>query len=456
MKDLILLGFVAGCLCMTLRYPFVGILTWAWFTIMTPHQMAFGTFGIPLNLLIAGVTLFAVVYSREAERFRGDAITLWLLLFLAWQTLAQQMSLLPEVSGEFYSRFLKTLIFVLLCAQMVTDKLRFHALVWIIAGGIGFFAAKGALFTILTLGQYRVQGLANTVLEDNNHFGIAVATMIPMLLFLRQQANMQVIKLGLAVTIGLSVVAVIGTHSRGGLVALVVFGMVLWWKSRHKLALMAVGFVGLVPAISFMPDKWLDRMKTIGEAGEDASFRGRLDAWEINFRLASDNPVTGVGLRNSYNPDIVALSAPDKVDAAKAAHSIYFEILGGSGFIGLAIFLALFATTILTARSIEFSKMTIPDWHRNFAGHAQISLLIFGVGGASTSMEMWDGYLLIIALVAALTHQRDIAYTKPESVGINRIGKLRKGRVNVTHEGHAQPSPEPMLRKSYAVRPQRQ
>lgn len=426
MKDLILLGFVAGCLCLTLRYPFAGIITWAWFTIMTPHQMAYGTFGIPLNLLIAGATLFAVVYSREATRFRGDPITVMLLVFLVWQTIAQQMSLMPEVSGEYYSRYLKTLIFVLLCAQMVTDKLRFHALVWIIAGGIGFYAAKGALFTIVTLGQYRVQGLANTVLEDNNHFGIAAATMIPMLLFLRQQASNHMIKFGLAVTIGLSVIAVIGTHSRGGLVALVIFGIILWWKSRHKIKIMLGVMAGAVPAINFMPDKWLTRMKTIGEAGEDASFRGRLDAWEINYRLAVDNPITGVGLRNSYNADIVALSAPDKVDAAKAAHSIYFEILGGSGFVGLAIFLTLFVTTILIARSIEFSKADIPDWHRNFARLAQISLLIFAVGGASTSMEMWDGYLLIIALIAALKRQRDVSYAKINKVAINRLGKYRE------------------------------
>jgi len=189
MKDLFLLAFVFGCLVVSLRYPFAGVITWAWFTIMTPHQMAYGTFGIPLNLLIAGVTLFAVVYSREAQRFRADPITLLLLVFLLWQTVAQHLSLLPAVSGEYYSRLSKTLIFTLLCAQMVTDKLRFHAITWVLAGGIGFFAVKGALFTLVTLGQYRVQGLENTVLEDNNHFGIAVATMIPLLAFMRQQSR---------------------------------------------------------------------------------------------------------------------------------------------------------------------------------------------------------------------------------------------------------------------------
>ncbi|MEO0613772.1 MAG: DUF5935 domain-containing protein, partial [Pseudomonadota bacterium] len=81
MKDLFLLAFVSGCLVVSLRYPFAGVITWAWFTIMTPHQMAYGTFGVPLNLLIAGVTLFAVVYSREAQRFQADPITVLMLVF---------------------------------------------------------------------------------------------------------------------------------------------------------------------------------------------------------------------------------------------------------------------------------------------------------------------------------------------------------------------------------------
>ncbi|MEL6790312.1 MAG: putative O-glycosylation ligase, exosortase A system-associated [Pseudomonadota bacterium] len=442
MKDLFLLAFVSGCLVVSLRYPFAGVITWAWFTIMTPHQMAYGTFGVPLNLLIAGVTLFAVVYSREAQRFQADPITVLMLVFLLWQTVAQHLSLLPEVSGEYYSRLSKTLIFTLLCAQMVTDKLRFHAITWILAGGIGFFAVKGALFTLVTLGQYRVQGLENTVLEDNNHFGIAVATMIPLLAFMRQQTRSVMIRHGLALTIGLSVIAVLGTHSRGALVALVVFGLVLWWKSRHKLSLLALGLVLLVPAISFMPDKWLDRMQTIGSASEDASFRGRLDAWEINWRLAVDHPVTGVGLRNAYDKEIAALSAPDKAEAAKAAHSIYFEILGGSGFIGLALFLSLFAAAFLTARSIEFSRAPIPDWHRQFAHYAQISLLIFAVGGASTSMEMWDGYLLIIALIAALTRQAQANEAPGGKTAINRLGRFRQRTRGAVPQNARQTAPQ--------------
>ncbi len=407
MREVILLVFVFGCLGITLRYPFAGIITWAWFTLMTPHQMAYGTFGVPLNLMIAATTIFAIIYARETEKFRLDSISILLIALLFWQTVAQQMSLVPENSGELYSRFFKTLLFVLLCAQMASNKLRFHALVWILAGGIGIYAAKGALFTLATLGQYRVQGLANTVLEDNNHFGIAAATILPMMIYLRGQLSNPIVRQGMLGITLLTLLAVIGTHSRGALLAMIAFSGYLWLKSSHKLSLALVGGIALIPAIMFMPSKWIERMSTIKNAGEDASFQGRLDAWQINWELARDNPFTGVGLRNSYIEEVAILSVPpDKAATAKAAHSIYFEILGGSGFVGLFLFLSLLGYTFWRARQIETSKNPqTPEWKKSFARYAQMSLFIFCIGGASTSMEMWDGYLMIIALIAALSDE---------------------------------------------------
>ena len=404
MRDLILVVFILVSLGASLRYPFVGVLIWAWFTIMTPHQMAYETFGIPLNLIIAAITIVSIFASREAERFRLDTITCLLLFFLAWQTIAQHMSLMPENSAEYYSRFVKTLIFVLVCIQMTTTRLRFHALTWILAGGIAFFAVKGALFTLATLGQYRVQGLPDTILEDNNHFGIAAATVLPMIIYMRGQVANRHLRMAMLGVVLLTLLAIIGTHSRGALVAMIAFGGYLWLKSSYKVSLALAGAAALIPAIMFMPSKWLERMGSISEAGQDASFMGRIDAWIINWSLAKDNPFTGVGLRNSYLDEIAIQSVSiEQAAHAKAAHSIYFEILGGSGFVGLAIFLSMFAFAFLKARAIETSKNpNVAYWHRDFARYAKMSLFIFAIGGASTSMEMWDGYLVIIALIAAL------------------------------------------------------
>lgn len=404
MRDVLLLGFISVCLTAALRYPYAGLLTWAWFTLMTPHQLAYGVYDIPLNTIIAGVTVGAYVVSGEIAKFRFDIITVLIILLAGWLTVSQGFSLDPQNSAVYFDRFIKTLLFVLLCAQMTSSKLRFHALVWTLVASIGFFAAKGALFTLVTLGQYRVQGLEQTVLEDNNHFGIAAATILPLILYLRSQSASPWLRAGLIGLFCLTIIAVIGTHSRGAFLALVTFGAFFWYRSQRKFMILAGLMLILAPTIVFMPAKWTERMTTITEAGQDASFQGRVDAWVINYKLAKANPVTGAGLRNSYEHDVAVSVDPERAEHAKAAHSIYFEILGGAGFIGLIIYLALLASALAISWRIYLSgrKSETTPWKWSFAYYTQISLTVFAIGGASTSMEMWDGYLVVIALIGAL------------------------------------------------------
>ncbi len=405
MRDILLLAFTALCLTAALRHPFAGLLTWAWFTLMTPHQAAFGVYGIPLNVIIAGVSVSAYIVSGEIAKFRFDLITCLIIAFAGWLTLAQIFSLDPANSAPYYDRFIKTLLFIVLCAQMAGGKLRFNALVWTLVASIGFFAAKGAAFTMVTLGQNRVQGLPNTVLEDNNHFGIATATILPLILYLSAEASHVWVKRGLLALFALAIIAIIGTQSRGAFIALVAFCGFFWIRARHKFAILAGLVLLMAPTIAFMPSKWTDRMMTIGEATQDASFMGRVDAWVINWKLAVEHPVTGAGLRNSYEEDVAKSVDIERAESAKAAHSIYFEVLGGTGFIGLSIYLTLLATAFFSAWRIYISRSdpTLAPWKWRFAYYAQMSLVVFGIGGASTSMEMWDGYLIVIALIAALT-----------------------------------------------------
>ncbi len=405
MRDMILLGFTTLCLAAAIRHPFVGLLTWAWFTLLTPHQAAFGVYGIPLNVIIAGVTIASYIVSGEIAKFRFDPITCLIILFGGWLTLAQFYSLDPVSSAPYHDRFIKTLLFIVLCAQMATTKLRFNALVWTVVACIGFLATKGAVFTFLTLGQYHVQGLPNTVLEDNNHLGIAMASILPLILYLRAESARPIIRNGLLTLFCLTVVAIIGTQSRGAFISLVVFSGFFWLRSKHKVSILAGLVLLLLPSIAFMPSKWTQRMSTITEATQDASFMGRVDAWIISYKLAVAHPVTGVGLRNSYEPEVAKSVDIERAERAKAAHSIYFEVLGGAGFVGLAIYLTLFATAFFSAWRIYLARKNdlLAPWKSRFAYFAQMSIVVFAVGGASTSMEMWDGYLVVMALVAALT-----------------------------------------------------
>jgi len=418
-RDLLLLCVLLIPLAVTLRYPFVGVLTWAWFSLMTPHQMAYGVFGLPLNMVIAATTIVAVALSGAFRHFRFDATTGLLILFALWLCLSQLFSLDPNSSYTYFDRFIKTLIFAFLCVQLTSDRLRFHALLWMLVIAIGYFGLKGGLFTLVTLGEHRVQGLERTILEDNNHMGVALATILPLILYLREQSTRPLIKTGLLGLFVLDLIAVIGTHSRGAFVALMVFGAFFWFRSRRKLAILAGLALIMVPAVAFMPSKWTDRMSTISEATKDASFMGRVDAWVVNMKLAAAHPLTGAGLRNSYQKEIAQTVDMRRAESAKAAHSIYFETLGGTGFVGLAIYLALLATAFLRAHSLQSKNRDINDepWIASFGYYAQIALAVFCVGGAAVSIEMWDGYWILIALTAAAAKVASEAPTLRRSGG---------------------------------------
>jgi probable O-glycosylation ligase (exosortase A-associated) len=402
MRDALLLAFILVCLVGAVRYPFAGLLVWAWFSFMTPHQMAYGVYGLPLNVIIAGATILAAALSGAWRQFRFDGHTALLILFAVWLTIAQQASLDPVNSAPIHDRFIKLLIFILLAGQLATSKLRVHALVWMFVLSIGYFAAKGAVFTIATLGQFRVQGLPNTILEDNNHTGIAIAATLPLILYLHGQAANRLARWGLVALLISAAFAIVGTQSRGAFVSLVVFAAYFWMRSRRKLMILAGLGALLVPAIAFMPASWTERMRSIQHATEDASFMGRVDAWIINTKLALAHPLTGVGLRNAYLEEIADTVEPNRTP--RAAHSIYFEVLGGSGFVGLGLYLWLIAHAFVSTLRLQSPARNGPPrapWTQKFGYYAQMSLAVFCVGGATVSLEMWEGYLLVMALIAA-------------------------------------------------------
>ena len=424
-RDILLLLLILSACPLIMRRPTFGLITWAWFTLMTPHQAAFGVYGVPLNLLIAAATITGFIFNGAFLKARIDFISAMMIAFAAWLSIAQLFSLDPVNSAPYTDRFLKVLVFAFLAAQFLKSRKDINAMVWTIVLSLGFFAAKGAIFTLLTLGQYRVQGLANTTLEDNNHFGIAIAAGLPLIVYLFQQTAHRYVRWALLGLIAATIFAIIGTQSRGGFIALLVFGGTFWWMSKRKL-LIAMGLsIALVPSIAFMPASWGDRMATIHTATQDESFMGRVDAWIINAKLADAHPVTGAGLRNSYQIDVAKSVDPERAESAKAAHSIYFEILGGAGYVGLWFFLVLYGGAVLKARWLANKRPSadIPGWKRALGANASISLLIFAVGGASVSMEMWDGYWLVIALIVATANS---VQTQTLSTGAALIKERRR------------------------------
>ncbi|TVR97338.1 MAG: putative O-glycosylation ligase, exosortase A system-associated [Rhodospirillales bacterium] len=416
MRSLVILGVVGLLGFLALSYPIAGLYAWGWLNMMQPHQETWGLGSARLIFVMSLVTLGAWLISKEPKTFPPTAANILLVVFTFWVIVSQIFSLVPDHSFPMTDRFVRVLIFVILCAILLTSKVRIHALIWILCISIGYFGVKGGVFTILSGGAYHVWGPTGTVISDNNHLGAALAFILPLLNYLRIQTENRWIRLGLLAAMVLVFFSVLGSQSRTAFLAVFAGLALMWWRSRHRAVLIAALLPVAIVGVTFMPDSWHERMQTIKTAEEDASFMGRVDAWVIATEVAKGNPITGGGLRVFYRQDIADAYLLEPRES-RAAHSIYFEILGGMGFVGFALFMALITLAILDSFWIRRNARSLPEyrWAWDFASMAQVSLVIYGIGGAALSLEMWQGSWLLFMLLSRVRWQMatEMAATRP-------------------------------------------
>ena len=72
MRDLALVLMFAAMMIMTLRKPVFGTYTWAWVSLMNPHQLCYGfAVSLPFAMLTVLVTLVAFPRRRSGSHSRS-------------------------------------------------------------------------------------------------------------------------------------------------------------------------------------------------------------------------------------------------------------------------------------------------------------------------------------------------------------------------------------------------
>jgi probable O-glycosylation ligase (exosortase A-associated) len=145
-------------------------------------------------------------------------------------------------------------------------------------------------------------------------------------------------------------------------------------------------------------------MSTIESYDQDDSFMGRVVAWKMNYAIASERPLVGGGFY-ACNVDWVAQKfSHGELGRGMAAHSIYFEVLGDHGFVGLGLYFAIVGAAWLNTWIVLSFVGRRADlaWAGELARMLQLSQVAFLVGGSALSMAYYDGELVLLALTAAL------------------------------------------------------
>jgi putative inorganic carbon (HCO3(-)) transporter len=419
LRDYLLYGLVFGALPFILWRPHIGILLWCVFSYMNPHRYSWGlAYDFPFAAVIAGATFAGLLLSREPKRIPWNGLTYTWTVFILWMCFTTLFALVPVDAFHEWDRSMKIQLMTFVTLMVITSRERLNALIWVIVLSLGFFGVKGGIFTILSHGEDMVFGPPDSFIAGNNSVALALVMIFPLMRYLQLNTESRLLRLALTGTMALSTLAVLASYSRGAFLAIAAMGIFLFLKGRRKAMVLLVALVLIPPVLTFMPEKWYERIETIKTYKEDASALGRINAWWFAYNLAKDRPLIGGGFA-TFDPQLFKRYAPDP-DDFHDSHSIYFEVLAEHGFVGLALFLALgFLTFRCAGRTIQLARDRPEfNWARDLAAMTQVSMIGFAVGGTFLGLAYFDLYyhLIAIALITYGLVERVVADTAPATL----------------------------------------
>lgn len=435
MRDLLMFVLVFGSIPFIFKRPVLGVLVFTWLSLMNPHRLTYGAaFDFPFAALIAVVTLIALVLSKQPKYFPRTPATMVLLTFCAWMTLTSFFALEPDLVWREWNRVIKTLFMVFISMAALRTEKDIKQYAWVVALSLGIYGLKGGIFVLASGGAYKVYGPSGSYIEENNGMALALVATLPLIWHLRNQVKNKIVSLGMLIMTICTAISAVGSYSRGALIGGAAMLSFLWLKSKNKMVTGLAVIAMVVVVALVMPSQWFDRMNTIDNYQQDDSAMGRINAWHFAINVASQN-IFGGGF-NVFSIRQFAIYAPDPLNY-HVAHSIFFQVLGDHGYVGLALFVVLLICVWRTgSRVIDFCR-DAPElkWASDLAKMTQVCVIGYAVSGAFLSLAYFDLYydfiVILVALEKLLMLNRDrtgkrIAYV-PETA--DAMADQRKGML---------------------------
>lgn len=156
-------------------------------------------------------------------------------------------------------------------------------------------------------------------------------------------------KLALLAPAATSLICIIYSGSRTGYVGFLAFALWWWFQSASKLRFLVMGVVVGAVAISFIPEQYVERFKSIGgQEAEGRSKQTRLEILDDAVAIFVEQPL-GVGVASF--PAV----RMRKFGRIQDTHNLYLEVATNLGVQGILVFLGLVGVMMATFRRTMFS-----------------------------------------------------------------------------------------------------
>lgn len=416
MRDLALLMFVGVTLPIAFMRPIVGLMLWILFSYMNPHRITWGfASAFPWVMIIAVVAITAtLMHADQRQRIQAKPVIVLMTLFVAWTGVTTLFAIEPQLAHSYWIQFFKIVLMAYFTLILVTDEQKLHWVLWTIVLSFGFWGFKGGLFTALSGGSFHVLGPPQSFFRDNNDFALVLCMTLPLMRYLQLYETRKWINYGLWALMALTALAVVGTYSRGGFLALGATMFMLIFKSRRKGSLILIVPLVAVAIAAFMPQQYSERIYSINNYEENTSATGRIDSWHFATNYAAHHPLLGGGLIMSANDAAWNQYGPPGA-THRAIHSVWFRVLGEHSFIGIGLYLVMLIAGWLSLARIRKRTRDLAgaSWMADLASMIQVSLVAFIVAGTFLPKAYFDLVYQLLAVVALLQVFSLAAVRKP-------------------------------------------
>ena len=293
-------------------------------------------------MLTASIIGLIVGLARSSDYPRKFAFSspafLWMTVFILAQIISVYYGGILAIIEEF-SFWNVYPLFVVISVLLMADVTSIKRYVWgMMAGGMVIVAY--GIYSVLYLGGYIGTGRAGAygMYENHNDYSFIIIQILPFLYLYMTSETGLFRRALLGLSILASVLGMMMSLSRGGMIALVVEAfliVLITMKGRRRLFLVPVIAVVGALAVGYQYAKRAENQSNYTAADAEA---GRFELWKAGIRMLQANPVLGVGSRRfpEYASQYYDLSNDMR---GKVSHNTLVEIFAGSGFVGFLSFI---------------------------------------------------------------------------------------------------------------------
>ena len=368
--------------------------------------------------------MFAVLQVKPVTNGQvlKQPTTRWILFFLFLLVVSVLTADVTLYSWTIFKFVLGYVFWYIMLVKLVTDLDRMKSVIFVLVLAHVLLLVLNP--DVIMQPETRSYLRGAPFLGDGNDFSLSVCVLFPLCIWLLLTSDSKFRKIIYLVALCVLLLAIIGTQSRGGTLALAgLFGF-LWWKGRRKLLGVVLITIVAFGTFTFAPPEYFQRMESITNYQEEGSAMGRIMAWKSGIRMAKKYPITGVG--SGHFP--VALGTefrpPEFGDENLpwlTAHSMYFLVIGELGLPGIMCLLAiLIGNYRRLGRMFERARQGSVSNSREFEQLFLMlggSLVAFCIGGAFLSVAYYPHIFLLSGLIVAATLVYERAETNASAGG---------------------------------------